>query len=96
MFLSFLFNMLEFSFEVRANTENMILTSEVGDWVQYCKYSGALMGDLLYFKYDIPPAPSNEALDDDVYLQGAIVEDFSELLEGTFKPRDHYSNKLES
>ena len=75
MFLSFLFNMLEYSFEVRANTENMILTSEQQDWVQYAKYAGALFGDLAYFKYDVPPPPedylddSNDApRDDDVYL----------------------------
>jgi hypothetical protein len=50
---SFLFNMLEHSFEIRANSENLILYSESRDWINYAKYSGALVQDLIYFTFDL-------------------------------------------
>lgn len=53
MFISFLFNMLEHSFEIRKNTEDMIIFSENADWINYSKAFGALTQDLIYFEYDV-------------------------------------------
>jgi hypothetical protein len=50
---SFLFNMLEHSFEIRANTENLIIYGNSEDYVNYAKYSGALVQDLIYFTFDV-------------------------------------------
>jgi hypothetical protein len=41
-FISFLFNMLEHSFQIRKNTEDMIIYSEKTDWINYAKALGAL------------------------------------------------------
>lgn len=51
-FISFLFNMLEHSFEIRKNTEDMIIFSEKQDWINYAKATGSLIQDLVYFTYD--------------------------------------------
>lgn len=41
-FISFLFNMLEHSFEIRKNTEDMIIYGDNRDWINYAKAIGAL------------------------------------------------------
>lgn len=48
-FISFLFNLLEHSIEIRKNTEDMIIYSEVSDWINYAKAAGALGQDIIYF-----------------------------------------------
>ena len=48
-FTSFLFNMLGNSYEIRANSENLIRYSEAQDWVNYAKAFGGLIEDLIYF-----------------------------------------------
>ena len=56
---SFLFNMLEHSYEIRQNTENLIIYGDSEDYINYAKYSGALIQDLIYFTFDV-----GSALDD--------------------------------
>jgi len=53
LFISFLFNLLEHSFEIRKNTEDMIVFSESEDWLNYAKAAGALFQDVAYFEYDV-------------------------------------------
>ena len=52
-FLSLLFNLLENSFGIRTNSENLIIYSEQFDWVNYAKYLGALIRDLIYFRFEV-------------------------------------------
>lgn len=42
-FLSFLFNLLEKSIEIRKSTEDLIIYSENSDWINYAKAAGALL-----------------------------------------------------
>lgn len=42
-FLSFLFNLLEKSIEIRKSTEDLIIYSENSDWINYAKSAGALL-----------------------------------------------------
>jgi len=53
LFISFLFNLLEHSFEIRKNTEDMIIYSEAADWLNYAKAAGSLFQDVAYFEYDV-------------------------------------------
>ena len=50
--MSFLFNMLEHSFEIRENTEELIVYSESGEWILWAQSAGNLTQDLIYFEYD--------------------------------------------
>ena len=65
---SFLFNMLENSYDIRANSENLIVYSGTEDWINYAKYSGALVQDLIYFTFDVG-SPLNDDDDDRIVYQ---------------------------
>ena len=43
IFISFLFNMLEHSFEIRKNSEDMIIYGDNADFINYAKSAGALL-----------------------------------------------------
>ena len=45
--------MLENSFNIRSNSEKLILYSSTEDWNNYAKAIGAIIKDLIYFKFDI-------------------------------------------
>jgi len=65
-FLSFLFNLLENSLNIRSNSENLILYGEALDWVNYAKYFGSLVRDLIYFKFEVG-SPLGDLTDEIVY-----------------------------
>ena len=56
-FISFLFNMLEHSFEIRKHTEDLITYGETSDYINYAKALGSLTQDLIFFTYDSAAAP---------------------------------------
>lgn len=64
LFLSFLFNLLENSYNVRQNTEDLIIFGDASDWPNYSKAMGGLFNDLAYFEYDVIAAGT-----DGVYMQ---------------------------
>lgn len=63
-FLSFLFNMLENSYNIRQNTEDLIIYSNASDYVNWAKALGGLFNDLAYFEYDVVAAST-----EGVYMQ---------------------------
>ena len=60
--------MLEHSYEIRANTENLIVYGEQEDYVNYAKYAGALVQDLIYFTFDVG-SPLDDGGDDQIVYQ---------------------------
>lgn len=71
---SFLFNMLEHSFEIRANSENLIIYSESREWINYAKYTGALIQDLIYFTFEVGSSLDNDD-DTDIIYKGFNEKD---------------------
>ena len=55
--------MLSNSYNIRRHTENMIVNSNTGNWVEWAKAVGGLLTDLAYFEYDVTAASM-----DGVYL----------------------------
>lgn len=45
--------MLENSYNIRANSEKLITYSQSEDWKNYALSLGAILKDLMYFKFDI-------------------------------------------
>ena len=48
--------MLENSYNIRRNTEDLIVYGDLGDWPNWAKAFGGLYNDLAYFEYDVTAA----------------------------------------